>query len=70
MGVRPAVDFLGRRAGICVDSYAYDHGADLGDAADLDEDTRKRLTEIADKCPVHKTLEHESAVVTTLKVEG
>jgi len=33
---------------------------------DLDEDTRKRLTEIADKCPVHKTLEHEAVVVTTL----
>jgi putative redox protein len=36
---------------------------------DLDEDTRKRLTEIADKCPVHKTLEHEAVVVTTLNGE-
>ena len=36
---------------------------------DLDEDTRKRLTEIADKCPVHKTLEHETVVVTTLNGE-
>ncbi len=35
----------------------------------LDEDTRKRLTEIADKCPVHKTLEQGAVVVTTLKGE-
>ena len=33
----------------------------------LDEPTRARLTEIADKCPVHKTLEHSSVVVTTLR---
>ncbi len=34
---------------------------------DLDEATRKRLREIADKCPVHKTLEQSSVVVTTLQ---
>ncbi len=32
----------------------------------VDEDTRQRLRAIADKCPVHKTLEAGSAVVTTL----
>lgn len=32
----------------------------------LDEDTRQRLKEIADKCPVHRTLEQSSVVVTTL----
>ncbi len=35
----------------------------------LDEVTRKRLTEIADRCPVHKTLEQGAVVVTTLKDE-
>ena len=34
---------------------------------DLDESTRGRLTEIADKCPVHKTLEKSSLIVTTLR---
>jgi uncharacterized OsmC-like protein/pimeloyl-ACP methyl ester carboxylesterase len=32
----------------------------------LDADQRKRLLEIADKCPVHKTLERSSTVVTHL----
>jgi len=31
---------------------------------DLDADTRARMLEIADKCPVHKTLEAGAAVVT------
>ncbi|PVB60792.1 bifunctional alpha/beta hydrolase/OsmC family protein [Labrenzia sp. 011] len=31
---------------------------------DLDDATRKRMLEIADKCPVHKTLEAGAAVVT------
>lgn len=31
---------------------------------DLDAETRKRLLEIADKCPVHRTLEAGAAVVT------
>ncbi len=34
---------------------------------DLDEATRKRLLEIADKCPVHRTLEAGAAVVTREK---
>ena len=34
----------------------------------LDEDTRNRLLEIADKCPVHKTLE-ASAVIVTQEVD-
>lgn len=33
---------------------------------DVDPETRQRLREIADKCPVHRTLETSSAVVTTL----
>ena len=33
---------------------------------DLSEDQRKRLLEIADKCPVHRTLERSSAVATQL----
>lgn len=33
---------------------------------DLDEATRQKMLEIADKCPVHKTLEHGAAVVTLL----
>ncbi|MDA7947706.1 MAG: alpha/beta fold hydrolase [Hyphomicrobiaceae bacterium] len=33
---------------------------------DLDDGTRERLVEIADKCPVHKTLESSSVIVTRL----
>lgn len=33
---------------------------------DLDEVTRQRLLEIADKCPVHRTLESENLIVTAL----
>lgn len=32
---------------------------------DLDPETRRRLLEIADKCPVHKTLTHETTIETT-----
>ncbi|MEL7544577.1 MAG: OsmC family protein [Pseudomonadota bacterium] len=34
---------------------------------DLDDAQRQRLLEIADRCPVHKTLEHSSAIVTELR---
>ena len=34
---------------------------------DLYAETRQRLLEIADKCPVHRTLHSEVQVVTTLK---
>jgi uncharacterized OsmC-like protein/alpha/beta superfamily hydrolase len=34
---------------------------------DLSDTQRARLLEIADKCPVHKTLEHSSKVVTRLE---
>ena len=34
---------------------------------DLDEEQRQRLLEIADKCPVHKTLTHSSVVRTRLE---
>ncbi len=37
-------------------------------SGDLDEDTEARLMEIADRCPVHKTL-HAEVKVTTRKVE-
>lgn len=33
----------------------------------IDEPTRQRLTEIADKCPVHRTLKESAAIVTRLK---
>ncbi len=33
----------------------------------LDDEQRARLLEIADKCPVHRTLEHGARVVTRLK---
>ena len=33
----------------------------------LDKDQKKRLLEIADKCPVHKTLNSETQVITRLK---
>ena len=33
---------------------------------DLDADQRRRLMEIADKCPVHRTLERSSTVITEL----
>ncbi|WP_293449378.1 alpha/beta fold hydrolase [Planktotalea sp.] len=32
----------------------------------LDESQRKRVLEIADKCPVHKTIEHSSTIETVL----
>ena len=36
----------------------------------LDAEQRTKLLEIADKCPVHRTLEHASEVVTTLEDAG
>ncbi|SDT99350.1 bifunctional alpha/beta hydrolase/OsmC family protein [Stappia sp. ES.058] len=38
-------------------------------SGDIDADTRARLLEIADKCPVHRTLEAGAAVVTREAVE-
>ncbi len=34
------------------------------DGPSLDDDQRKRLMEIADKCPVHRTLTSEVRIVT------
>ncbi|MTI20620.1 OsmC family protein, partial [Fulvivirga sp. RKSG066] len=34
---------------------------------DLDDEQRKKLIEIADKCPVHKTLHNEISITTKLK---
>jgi len=33
---------------------------------DLDDEQRQRLLEIADRCPVHRTLEHGAKVETRL----
>jgi len=61
--------------------HAQDAGAGVGDkvdewkrritlSGDLDEEQRQRLLEIADKCPVHRTLERTSKVVTELAPAG
>jgi uncharacterized OsmC-like protein len=42
----------------------------LGIAGPLDAVTRQRLLEIADKCPVHRTLMSEVKVRTTLAAPG
>jgi len=67
--------------GVSVDiTHAKEHGADAENpgekvdhfervitlSGDLDQDQRERLREIADKCPVHRTLERSSTVSTTL----
>jgi putative redox protein len=36
----------------------------------LDDEQRARLLEIADKCPVHRTLESEVVVTTGLEPPG
>ncbi|WP_299614107.1 bifunctional alpha/beta hydrolase/OsmC family protein [uncultured Tateyamaria sp.] len=61
--------------------HAQDAGTQSGDKIDewkrritltghLDDDQRQRLLEIADKCPVHRTLERTSKVVTELAPLG
>lgn len=67
--------------GVSVDiKHAKEHGADAADpgakvdhferiihlSGDLSDEQRDRLLEIADKCPVHRTLERSSTVSTTL----
>ncbi|CAM3478157.1 bifunctional alpha/beta hydrolase/OsmC family protein [Zobellia roscoffensis] len=39
---------------------------DIRLTADLDEKQKKRILQIADKCPVHKTLHNETQVITKL----
>jgi putative redox protein len=39
-------------------------------AGDLSEEQRQRLLEIANKCPVHQTLERANEVVTALRPAG
>ena len=39
-------------------------------AGPLDEEQRDKLLEIADKCPVHRTLHREVRVITTLRPES
>lgn len=57
--------------------HAQDAGTTVGDkidtwrrrislTGDLDTEQRERLLEIADKCPVHRTLERSSTVITEL----
>jgi putative redox protein len=38
--------------------------------ADIDDEQRARLLEIADKCPVHRTLESEVVVTTSMDDRG
>ena len=67
--------------GVSVDiTHAKEHAVDAADAGakvdhfertihltgDLSDEQRKRLLEIADKCPVHRTLERASEVTTVL----
>ncbi|WP_341366373.1 bifunctional alpha/beta hydrolase/OsmC family protein [Yoonia sp. BS5-3] len=67
--------------GVSVDiTHAKEHAADAADpgakvdhferiiklTGDLSDDQRERLLEIADKCPVHRTIERSSTVTTTL----
>jgi len=40
---------------------------ELGFEGDLDAEQRQRLLEIADKCPVHNTLQSRSKIITRLK---
>ena len=40
---------------------------ELDITGDLDDAQRQKLLEIADKCPVHRTLESENLIVTSLK---
>ena len=37
------------------------------EAGNLDAEAREKLVEIADKCPVHRTLEQSSAIVTKVR---
>ena len=46
------------------DAYVIERSLQLEGA--LDEDQRVKLREIAEKCPVHKTLTGEITIVTTL----
>jgi putative redox protein len=36
------------------------------EGVDLSDEDRQKLLVIADKCPVHRTLEHASAITTRL----
>ena len=68
----------GVRVDVCHDKvHAQDAGAGAAEKidtwrrrirleGDLSEEQRQRLLEIADKCPVHRTLERSSTVLTEL----
>jgi putative redox protein len=45
-------------------------GREISLEGPLDAEQRKRLVEIAEKCPVHRTLHSEIVVRTTLKDGG
>ncbi len=63
------------RAGRCSDAHVTLNGENadgrfvitrqIALTGELDAEQRQRLIEIADKCPVHKTLIGEIAIVTT-----
>ena len=44
--------------------------AEISLIGDLSEDQRQRLMEVADRCPVHRTLVSEIQIPTTLTVAG
>ena len=44
--------------------------AEISLIGDLSEDQRQRLMEIADRCPVHRTLVSEIQIRTTLTLAG
>jgi uncharacterized OsmC-like protein/alpha/beta superfamily hydrolase len=48
------------------EGYIHEIARDITIEGDIPEDSRARLMEIADKCPVHKTLENEIKVVSRL----
>ena len=71
-GVRVALDHAKIHARDCADCETKDGKIDRIErrirlAGDLDEEQRARLLEIADKCPVHRTLESEIDVRSRLE---
>ena len=44
--------------------------AEISLIGDLSEDQRQRLMEVADRCPVHRTMVSEIQIRTTLTVAG
>ena len=71
-GVRVVLDHAKIHARDCADCETKDGKIDRVErrirlAGDLDEEQRARLLEIADKCPVHRTLEGEIDIRSRLE---